>query len=208
MKTTWTIVPLLGAFAVGAGGCAEVAFPDITNGQGEIAGEVTTTSVILQSRLTVGSELVEGDLAGAQGTARFDVATTPDYTDSFGSDWLAATADNDFIVKTKIDGLNPGTRYFYRLIFGPTQELLRAGPTRTFETLDGADVASESTFVVVTGMRYNAFQGAYEGPDKHLGYPRPGDDPRSETGLLRRDGGQCVLRRALSGRGEDARRAS
>ena len=42
-------------------GCAEVAFPNMTNGQGEIAGEATTTSVILQSRLTVGSNLVEGD---------------------------------------------------------------------------------------------------------------------------------------------------
>ena len=171
VRTTWTIVPLLGAFAVVAGGCAEVAFPDITNGQGEIAGEVTMTSVILQSRLTVGSELVGGDLAGAEGTARFEVATTTDYADSFGSDWLAATADNDFIVKTKIEGFNPGTRYFYRLIFGPNQELLRPDPTRTFETLDGAEVSSEASFVVVTGMRYNAFQGAYEGPDKHLGYP-------------------------------------
>ena len=168
MKTSWTIVALLGTLAVAAGGCAEVAFPDITNGQGEIAGEVTTTSVILQSRLTVGSELVESDLAGAEGTARFEVATTSDFADSFGSDWLFATTDNDFIVKTKIDGLNQGTRYYYRLIFGPHQEV---GPTRTFETLDGEEVASEASFVVVTGMRYNAFQSAYEGPDKHLGYP-------------------------------------
>ena len=57
MKTTFTGVALAGAVAIMAGGCADVAFPDITNGQGEIAGEVTTTSVILQSRLTVGSEL-------------------------------------------------------------------------------------------------------------------------------------------------------
>jgi alkaline phosphatase D len=33
--------------------------------------------------------------------------------------WLRATPDNDFIVKTMIDGLNPGTRYYYRLIYGP-----------------------------------------------------------------------------------------
>ncbi len=67
MKTTRAIMALLGAFVVMAGGCAEVPFPDITNGQGEMAGEVTTTSVILQSRLTVGSELVEGDVPGAEG---------------------------------------------------------------------------------------------------------------------------------------------
>ena len=170
-KTTWTMVTLLGSLAIVATGCAEAVFPDITNGQGEIAGEVTTTSVILQSRLTVGSELVEGDLAGAEGTARFEVATTSGFTDAFETAWLAATPDYDFIVKTTVDGLSPGTRYYYRLIYGPGQDLVRTGPTRTFETLDGAEVASEVSFVVVTGMRYNAFQNAYEGPDKQLGYP-------------------------------------
>ena len=60
-KTNWTIVPLLGVLAAVAAGCAEVGSSEITNGQGEIAGEVTTTSVILQSRLTIGTELVEGD---------------------------------------------------------------------------------------------------------------------------------------------------
>ena len=170
-KTTWTMVALLGSLAIVATGCAEAVFPDITNGQGEIAGEVTTTSVILQSRLTVGSELVEGDLAGAEGTARFEVATTSGFADAFETAWLAATPDYDFIVKTTVDGLSPGTRYYYRLIYGPDQDLVRTGPTRTFETLDGQEVASEVSFVVVTGMRYNAFQNAYEGPDKQLGYP-------------------------------------
>ena len=61
MKTRFTVVALAGAAAIMAGGCAEVPFPDMTNGQGEMAGEVTPTSVILPSRLTVGRELVEGD---------------------------------------------------------------------------------------------------------------------------------------------------
>ena len=90
MKTTCTKVALVGSLAVVAAGCAEVAFPDITNGQGEIAGEVTMTSVVLQSRLTVGSELVDGDLVGAQGTAQFELATTSEFSNSFESDWLLA----------------------------------------------------------------------------------------------------------------------
>ena len=165
------MVALLGSFAVVASGCTEVAFPEITNGQGEIAGEVTMNSVVLQSRLTVGNELVEGDLPGAAGTAQFELSTTSGFADSFESDWIPAIADNDFIVKARVNGLNPGTRYFYRLVYGPDQDLVRTGPTRTFETLDGAEVASEVSFVVVTGMRYNAFQNAYDGPDKPLGYP-------------------------------------
>ena len=171
MKTMPTRIALLGSLAVAVAGCAEVPFPDITNGQGEIAGEVTMTSVILHSRLTVGSELVEGDLTGAEGAAHFELSTTSDFEDSFESDWMRATPGNDHIVKTQIDGLNSGTRYYYRLVYGPDRDLVRTGPTRTFETLDGAEVASEVSFVVVTGMRYNAFQNAYDGPDKALGYP-------------------------------------
>ncbi len=171
MKTMPTRIALLGSLAVAVAGCAEVPFPDITNGQGEIAGEVTMTSVILHSRLTVGSELVEGDLPGAEGAAHFELSTTSDFEDSFESDWMRATPGNDHIVKAGINGLNPGTRYYYRLVYGPDRDLVRTGPTRTFKTLDGADVASEVSFVVVTGMRYNAFQNAYDGPDKALGYP-------------------------------------
>jgi len=171
MKTAHARMALLGACAIVVAGCTEVEFPDMTNGQGEIAGEVTMTSVVLHSRLTVGNELVAGDLPGAAGTAHFELSTTADFQDSFESDWMTATPRSDFIVKTGVDGLNPGTRYFYRLVYGPDRELLRAGPTRTFKTLDGADVASEVSFVVVTGMRYSAFQNAYEGPDKALGYP-------------------------------------
>ena len=167
----WTRVALFSSLTIVAAGCAEVEFPNITNGQGEIAGEATTTSVILQSRLTVGSDLVDGDLAGAEGAARFEVATTSEFVNSLESDWLQAIPDNDFIVKTMIDGLNPGTRYYYRLIYGPDQDLVRTGSTRTFETLAGAGAATEVDFVVVTGMRYNAFQNNYEGPDKDLGYP-------------------------------------
>ena len=162
---------ILSVVLASAGCAADVAFPDITNGQGEIAGEATTTSIILQSRLTVGTELVDGDLPGAGGSARFEVATTPEFSDSFESDWMTARPDSDFIVKTKIDGLSPGTRYYYRLIYGPDQDLLRTGPTRTFATLAGAEAATEVDFVVVTGMRYSAFQNSYEGPDKDLGYP-------------------------------------
>ena len=71
MKTKLTKATVLASVAVIAAACSEVEFPDnITNGQGEIAGEATMTSVVLQSRLTVGTELVEGDLPGVEGTAR------------------------------------------------------------------------------------------------------------------------------------------
>ena len=42
-------------------------------GQGIIAGEVTSTSVILQSRLTASDTLNDGDLAGKRGVGMFQV---------------------------------------------------------------------------------------------------------------------------------------
>jgi alkaline phosphatase D len=109
------IVVALASMAVLAGACARGELIRITNGQGEIAGEVTTSSVILQSRLTNGRELIDGDLPGTEGVARFEVATSSEFTHSVTTEWLRATSERDFIVKAEIDGLDAGTRYYYRL---------------------------------------------------------------------------------------------
>ena len=147
----------------------------ITNGQGEIAGEVTADAVILQSRLTTEAVLVDGDVPGAPGVARFELALSEDFASLTESPWLDATAEDDYVVKALMDGLTAGTRYFYRLRYGPTQRNTRVGPTRSFSTLGGADDTSEVNFVVVTGMNYAQFHG--NGPragspqDRALGYP-------------------------------------
>jgi len=159
-------------------GCAAEPEPEpitITNGQGEIAGEVTADSVILHSRLTTEAVVVDGDVPGAQGVARFELATSDDFANAMESPWLEATAEGDFIVQTRMAGLTAGTRYVYRLRYGPGQDNTRLGPVRSFSTLPGADGATTVSFVVVTGMNYARFYG--DGPrtgspeDKLLGYP-------------------------------------
>ena len=156
-------------------GCdSSVQVMQVFNGQGEIAGEVTTNSVILQSRLTASERLVEGDLPGAPGFARFEVSTISDFGSSVVTEWMAATANSDYVVKTRVGQLQADTLYFYRLIFGLDRTDTKAGQTRTFRTLAGADIAREVKFTVVTGLNYNAFfhgPRAYSGPDKDLGYP-------------------------------------
>jgi alkaline phosphatase/alkaline phosphatase D len=140
---------------------------DIAHGQGEMAGEATAESVILQSRLTL-----KGDpLTGAPGVARFEVSTSPVFDDSFLTDWITAEAGSDFMIKEKVSGLEPGTRYYYRLLYGEEENALVTGNTCTFRTLDGPDVAREVSFAVVTGMNYYKFQVFLERPDKELGYP-------------------------------------
>ena len=144
-----------------------------------MSGELTPTSVILQSRLTQGRELVDGDLPGALGVARFEIARDAGFGRFRRTEWMTASADSDYLVKTKVDGLEPGTRYFYRLRYGVDKENTRVGRTCSLRTLDGARQSSPYSFVVVTGMNYAFFhygrdlrgERMYPGADRALGYP-------------------------------------
>jgi alkaline phosphatase D len=129
---------------------AAEAPPPLTHAQGEIAGEVTMTSVILQSRLTTGSHPYPGwpfeaDVPGAAGVARFELSTGPDFADPLRTDWIEAVPEHDFFVRTVVRGLEPGIRYYYRL-------------------------SSPVSFVVVTGMNYAPYHALYRGEDRKLGY--------------------------------------
>jgi alkaline phosphatase/alkaline phosphatase D len=156
-----------------------LAGPAVEHGQGEMAGEVTASSVILQSRLTAGSQLVDGDLPGAAGIARFEIATDKNFEHARLTDWIEATSDYDYIIKTKVTGLKPATRYYYRLRYGATRQAARPGPACSFKTLSGPEQSASTGFVVVTGMNYGFFHHGtdgrgrrmYTGPDKHLGFP-------------------------------------
>ena len=98
------------------------AEPQVFHAQGEMAGEVTQSSVILQSRLTSVSQLTEGDLPGIAGVARFELSERNDFRSARMTGWLTAQPENDFIVKVKVDDLKPATRYFYRLVFGADRD--------------------------------------------------------------------------------------
>lgn len=144
-------------------------------GQGQMAGRVTETSVILQARLTLGTHLVDGDLPGAPGLGYFEVSTQRDFVPAVKTEWIQATASYDYVLKRKITGLTPDTRYYYRLVYGPNREDTRIAPTCQFKTLGGV---GEVSFAVVTGMNYFFFHegsyrkgGGHKGPDKDLGYP-------------------------------------
>ena len=154
------------------------AAPPLDHGQGEMAGRVTETSVILQSRLTQGDKLIDSDLPGSPGVARFELDTDPTFENSQKTDWIEAEPDYDYIIKVKVANLRPATKYYYRLLYGPTQDEVKQGRTCSFTTLGGRDAVRETKFVVVTGMNYFFFhegpyrpEGAYQGDDKHLGYP-------------------------------------
>lgn len=151
----------------------------LDHGQGEMTGEVTSTSAILQSRLTWGYKLIHGDLPGCPGVACFEIAESASFDAARRTEWQEAVSARDFIVKTTVSGLRPGTRYHYRLLYGSSRDKVKQGRVCTFRTLAGPERETEVSFVVVTGMNYHHFhygranrpQSAYQGDDRELGYP-------------------------------------
>ncbi|MCX6909996.1 MAG: alkaline phosphatase D family protein [Verrucomicrobia bacterium] len=158
---------------------AEGATAPLFHAQGEIAGEPTQTTVVLQSRLTATEGLRDGDVPGAVGVACFELALAADFQNAVRTEWLEATEERDFIVKTKVTGLQPGTKYYYRLSFGDTRESAKPGPVRSFKTLPATDSETAVRFVIGNCMNYAFFQrgpkgtgeGAAPAEDRKLGYP-------------------------------------
>ena len=177
--STFMLSLLTGFFAFSCAQQPQPPQPTIFHAQGEMAGEVTQTGVILQSRLTAADGPVNGDVPGSPGAAYFELSTVQDFRHYLRTNWIEADPEYDYIIKSAITSLKAGTRYYYRLVYRSVDDTTTfRGDVCTFKTLSGKDVADEVSFVVVTGMNYNAFHfgnrnpdKAYRGPDKHLGYP-------------------------------------
>lgn len=146
---------------------------EIDHIQGEMSGEVTDTSVLLQSRLTATSIDSTGDVPGRRGVARFEIARDSSFDAPVQTEWLRAEEATDFIVRARVRGLQPGTRYYYRLVFGSDERNVTRGPVRRFRTNPGPDELTGTNFVVVTGMHYARFRTSPrgQGPDRELGFP-------------------------------------
>ncbi|MEL6895884.1 MAG: DUF1588 domain-containing protein, partial [Planctomycetota bacterium] len=155
----------------------------LTLGQGSMSGEVSATSALLQTRLTLGSSLnSRGDLPGASGFVKFEWSTDQAFAQSQFTSVQQATADDDFIVRAVLKGLRPNQRYYFRAIHGAAAEAMNTlGPTCSFRTLPGPEQDSEVKFIVGSCMNYIKFMhgraGNARGPltataeDKRLGFP-------------------------------------
>jgi alkaline phosphatase D len=155
---------------------------EVHHAQGEMAGEPTASSVLLQSRLTAipGPELdAEGDIPGAAGVACFEWGESPDFAGASRTPWLPAEAASDFIVRASLEGLKPGTTYHYRLVLGTSEAEARPGPARSFRTLpDPVDAAAELSFIMGSCQNYAFFMRGKDGKgptaapeDLALGFP-------------------------------------
>ncbi len=176
-----TFISFLSGFLLGC--TSQQGQAEIHHAQGELAGEVTASTVLLQSRLTAlpGPGLdAMGDVPGAVGAGCFEWSTAADFTNAKRSHWMQAGAGSDFILRTRLGGLVPGTVHYYRLVFGTDEASAKPGPTRQFKTLPTATQAPEVSFCMGSCMNYYAFMSGKpngKGPvtatleDKRLGYP-------------------------------------
>lgn len=160
-------------------GCSQpLTSPTVYLGQGMMVGEVTTHSVLLQARISRSDTFIDHDLPGAYGLGIFQLTTDSTFTRVLTSDTLYALPKNDFLLKTKMEGLQAGRIYYYRLQYGGDEAMRQLSPISQFKTLAGPSSSEEISFVAVTGMNYYHFHfgkydrtKAYKGADKALGYP-------------------------------------
>ena len=151
--------------------------------QGIMAGEVTATTALLQTRLTSlpGPDLdAQGDVPGAGGLVRFEWDVDPEFANPRRSDWLTAEAGNDYLVRAEVTGLPPATRVHYRTVVGARADEAGPGLAGSFRTLPGALSSETVSFCMGSCMHYHAFMSGQAnggGPvtataeDKQLGYP-------------------------------------
>lgn len=154
---------------------------EIHHAQGEMAGEPTADSVLLQSRLTAitGPELdAEGDVPGAVGVACFEWSESADFSGARRTPWTKAAPESDFVVRARLEGLEPGMRYHYRIVLGPDESNVRTGPARSFRTLPGSASEAPLSFAMGSCQNYAFFMNGPRGTgggapeeDQRLGFP-------------------------------------
>lgn len=150
----------------------------IFHAQGEITGEPSDHSVILQSRLTATPQLdADRTVPGARGVGRFRVREVRPGARVIVTPWLTAQPEHDFILRHHLQGLTPDTRYAYQLEFGTDPARLQRGPERHFRTLPGPASDASLSFLFFNCMGWGAFMDGYSNrpasadPDKDLGFP-------------------------------------
>lgn len=149
-------------------GCDSKPAIEMTH-QGEIAGEVEATRVLLQSRLISAELTARGDHPGAEGVARFEVSIDEGFADAIRTDWIDAVAERDFIVRARVEGLEPATTYHYRMQYGPARSNTTRGPTRRFRTLPMGREPVE--MVVTTCLHLERFLEEASEEDAARGFP-------------------------------------
>ncbi len=155
---------------------------DVFFTQGLMVGEVTSSTAVVQVRVTKtgalvdgvafddGDALRDGDLPGVEASVRFSYRTVGS-SEVQWTEPVEANASNDFIARVVLSGLKAGRGY--QCSAAPVGAGAEPQVSASFHTLPGATVGAPVRFHVVTGMNYDKFYApsGYRGEDRSMGYP-------------------------------------
>lgn len=122
-----------------------------------ISGEPGEESIILHARVVSSDSTENKSIPDTGAVGYFEVAEDEDFTNPIRTDWLNAAYENDYILKTRVNDLKPGKRYYYRVVFSKDSLKVSHGITGEFNTLPGYASTEPVTFIAVTGMNYGKF---------------------------------------------------
>ncbi len=142
-----------------------------------LCGETGTNSIILQTRLVESDSLINRNIEGTPGVARFEISVTNEFSNSKKTKWQTAKAENDFVIKQYVSDLEPGKKYFYRVEYGEDTMAVKKSSTNEFKTLQDSSSTETVSFVMVTGMHYLRFYtGGHGGGKSQKHSPAGGKD--------------------------------
>jgi len=124
-----------------------------------LAGEPGINSVILQGRTSASDTLIHNDMPGLDCEARLQWSANSNFRKLSEAAPVQLNVHNDFIVKEKVSGLEPGSRYFFRIKADVPGEGTVYSKTGTFETLPAPDQPEEMSFAIATGFNYAHYYG-------------------------------------------------
>lgn len=143
-----------------AASCGALVAPSIAQEiAANIAGEIGTSSALLQARITPQMRRTAGISEKIEGWARFEVADNDSFSRPVVSEWIKISPESDYVIKymfgrNSVESLRGGKSYFWRYKFGPNpaEESLKSSDVYKFQTMSGSLASRPIRIAVVQGI--------------------------------------------------------
>ena len=150
--------------------------PKVFLGYGPLCGEVRQHSVILQARLSSTDTAIEKPghwfnryaYPAAEGVLGFILAKDSAFTKGGQKiEPTPAKASDDAIVKAAIRDLEPGTAYFYKVIYGTSSDQVDTTEAiYKFKTLQAKNAQNPTRFALSSCMHFERYREGLTGNDR------------------------------------------
>lgn len=137
--------------------CGSLAAPVFADTAANIAGEIGTSSALLQARITPEMRKAAGISDKIEGWACFEAADNPEFDRPVVSEWIKIAPESDYVIKYEfgrisVESLRGGKTYYWRYKFGPNPAQVTTSGTYTFQTMSGALGSRPVRIAVVQGL--------------------------------------------------------